>query len=685
MQAAITERAPFEIGRGFVTTYGNLAWVVEIEPRSGARQALLIGGPSSMAPIRWQVKAVSDSGQIIDYDEHTLARLISKYPNIAPCDDPAAKLAEARVLEAKRREEAREAMARADEARKQSAADLAKYAPAWAKAALVAELHEDDSDSITDYHNHKTKRRVVIGWSRHERDLFPEMRKAAASFPETAHLADAPESAEHREKYSMGAGYYLKNGWRDSSGWCVKKRRVKWLSGDAWEFSDAAKGLAPAPADAPTGGNDNAPAAHDGGALPIERHTHTKKGFDMWICTLADRVDREAFDAMLAEAKALGGWYSRAWGTTPAGFAFKTEEKARAFAKAAPAEGGADQSSAPAQAQASAPAAPMITPKASAPLLAEKLRAMADGLQTLIDDKFRDRRANTPKQARQAAEARQDGAHLERAQKMMRALADRHEAGTVPPALAGLKTKAGILELAKEDIDRRGAGYYDAGLATGKPYPWREAEKQEQAAALWGLLSGEGQAERMAADALARKIEALRFARIPGYFPTPGGLVGQMLDQAELAPGARVLEPSAGSGAIADAARDAGHSVDCIERHASLCEVLDLKGHTVTNGDFLECQPQERAAYDAVIMNPPFENGQDVAHVRHAWGFVRPGGVLVAIMGAGVMFRQDRRYSDFRAWADDLGGEFVEIPAGTFKASGTGVASVMVAIRKGEA
>lgn len=679
MQAAKIEQAPFTLGQGFVTIYGKLAWVVAIEPRSGPRQSLLIGGPSPMAAIRWNVQAVTETGQISDYDEHTLNRLISQSPNIAPCDDPAAKLAEAQALTEKRRAADREAMARAEEAKRLSAADVAKYAPAWAKAALVAELHEDDSDSMADYHNHKTKRRVVIGWSRHERDLFPEMRKAAASFAETAHLADAPESAEHREKYSMGGGYYLKQGWRDSSGWCVKKCRVKWLAGDAWEFSDAAKGIAPAPAAPPTGGNDNAPAAAIGGGLAIERHTHTKKGFAMWICTMPGRVEREAFDAMLAEAKTLGGWYSRAWGTTPAGFAFKSEEKAQAFAKASPAEGAADQSSAPA----SAPQAPAA--KASAPLLAEKLRTMADGLQSAIDDKFRDRRANTPKQAKQAAEARQDGVHLERAQKMMRALADCHDAGTVPPVLAGIKTKAALLDLAREEIDRRNAGYYDAGLATGKPYQWNEPAKQEQAAALWGLLSSEGQADRMAADALARKIEALRFARIPGYFGTPAALVARMLDSADLSPGSRVLEPSAGSGAIADAARDAGHSVECVERHASLCEVLELKGHTLTRGDWLECQPQERAAYDAAVMNPPFENGQDLAHIRHAWAFIRPGGVLVAIMGAGVMFRQDRAYSDFRAWADDLGGEFEQIPAGTFKESGTGVASVMLTIRKGEA
>jgi hypothetical protein len=81
-------------------------------------------------------------------------------------------------------------------------------------------------------------------------------------------------------------------------------------------------------------------------------------------------------------------------------------------------------------------------------------------------------------------------------------------------------------------------------------------------------------------------------------------------------------------------------------------------------------------------MNPPFENGQDLAHVRHAYGFVRNGGALVAIMGAGVKFRQDRRYADFRTWAEDRGAVWQDIPAGAFAESSTGVASVRLVIRK---
>ena len=331
-QTTIAPAAPFAIGAGFSDSHGR-AWIVRIDPvdtQGGLirRQALLIGGPSPMAEICWNVTIACESGTLSQLDEHTIARKLAAAP-IPACPDPAALLADGLAKQAAQRVAAKEASERTAAARNQAKADVERYAPAWAKAAIVAELDQDDSDSMTDYFNHRTLRTVVIGWSRHTRDLFPELRKAAATFPETADLADAPENAEHREKYSMGAGYYLKRGWRDSSGWCVKKRSLGWLANAGLEFADAAKGVAPAPtmgtpAAAPIGGN----AA---GMFRLSKHVHTKKGFDMWIVELAERIERADFDRFLASAKALGGWYSRAWAGAPAGFAFKSEAKARQF------------------------------------------------------------------------------------------------------------------------------------------------------------------------------------------------------------------------------------------------------------------------------------------------------------------------------------------------------------------
>ena len=101
---------------------------------------------------------------------------------------------------------------------------LEAIVPADTKAIIVAELHEDGSDSMTDYYGYRTRRTVILGFSTHTRDLFSEMRKVAAHFEETAHLAAENKDYEHREKYSMGDGYYL--GESKYHGWIIQKEKM---------------------------------------------------------------------------------------------------------------------------------------------------------------------------------------------------------------------------------------------------------------------------------------------------------------------------------------------------------------------------------------------------------------------------------------------------------------------------
>jgi len=138
-------------------------------------------------------------------------------------DEVAALIAEALANE-KADEKARaEAKAKVEADVARGRALLANHIPPAAKALLIACHDKDDSDLMTDYFAHTTTETVVIGWSKHMRDDFREMRKAAALFPETAHLATGSESVEHREKWSMGNGYYLKDGSSNSTGWAVHK------------------------------------------------------------------------------------------------------------------------------------------------------------------------------------------------------------------------------------------------------------------------------------------------------------------------------------------------------------------------------------------------------------------------------------------------------------------------------
>jgi hypothetical protein len=127
-------------------------------------------------------------------------------------------------------------------------AQVMAKAPAGAKALIVAEYHEDDSDLQADYRSSRTVRTVAIGFRSSSREDFRALRAAAGQFPETAHMASEETlrawqeargtrpgtwSLEHRENYSMGAGNYLSDhGQADSgTGWIVKSAAFpcKWV------------------------------------------------------------------------------------------------------------------------------------------------------------------------------------------------------------------------------------------------------------------------------------------------------------------------------------------------------------------------------------------------------------------------------------------------------------------------
>lgn len=165
-----------------------------------------------------------------------------------------------------------------------------------------------------------------------------------------------------------------------------------------------------------------------------------------------------------------------------------------------------------------------------------------------------------------------------------------------------------------------------------------------------------------------------------GYFPTPEPVVRRLMELADVELGSSVLEPSAGTGAIAQYLAEVA-TVDCVELRQDYADKLlkTLGGARVIHvGDFLSLVP--RPVYDRVVMNPPFSKQQDIKHVLHALKFLKPGGRLVSVMSAGVTFRQNRLAADFRQLIGDRGGTIEPNPEGAFKESGTLVCTVNVAI-----
>ncbi|ELV8682030.1 hypothetical protein QNE28_001982 [Vibrio fluvialis] len=99
--------------------------------------------------------------------------------------------------------------------------------PQWAKGVIVATLTDYDAESSESYAGEfhtKTLKTIILAWSKHSRNLFPELRKACLNHPETAFLNDPEKSVEHRERFAMGEGYYLTDTKYIRYGWQVKKR-----------------------------------------------------------------------------------------------------------------------------------------------------------------------------------------------------------------------------------------------------------------------------------------------------------------------------------------------------------------------------------------------------------------------------------------------------------------------------
>ncbi|WP_122760516.1 methyltransferase domain-containing protein [Pseudomonas viridiflava] len=149
------------------------------------------------------------------------------------------------------------------------------------------------------------------------------------------------------------------------------------------------------------------------------------------------------------------------------------------------------------------------------------------------------------------------------------------------------------------------------------------------------------------------------------FFPTPAAVAQRMARLAGITKGMRVLEPSAGNGNLADAAAAAGAVVDVVEISSSLRDILTAKGYNVVDHDFTGFKPEK--PYDAILMNPPFSNRQDAAHIMQAFGMLAAGGKLVAIAGEGVFFGVDKKAEQFRDWLDSHNADVEKLEGGTFQ------------------
>lgn len=121
------------------------------------------------------------------------------------------------------------------------------------------------------------------------------------------------------------------------------------------------------------------------------------------------------------------------------------------------------------------------------------------------------------------------------------------------------------------------------------------------------------------------------------FYPTPASLAQRSVDLAEIGLNHECLEPSAGTGGLADLMPT--ERTTCVEISGLHHKVLEAKGHRVVWNDFLTWASGRAAdgkTFDRIVMNPPFDRGQWQAHVEHAAGLLKQGGRLVAILPSGA-------------------------------------------------
>lgn len=176
------------------------------------------------------------------------------------------------------------------------------------------------------------------------------------------------------------------------------------------------------------------------------------------------------------------------------------------------------------------------------------------------------------------------------------------------------------------------------------------------------------------------------------FFPTPKKLVDDMFNSLEdihyfdyrsAEHGIRVLEPSAGQGAIAKEIRSrfSNAQIDTVEFLDINQEVLREEGFEPFCGSFLDFNTDYEIKYDLIMMNPPFSiEGDKLAfatHIEHAYKMLAEYGELVAIAPTGWIHASDKRSKAFREWVE-LGADYEIIEKGAFKESGTMVETCII-------
>lgn len=141
------------------------------------------------------------------------------------------------------------------------------------------------------------------------------------------------------------------------------------------------------------------------------------------------------------------------------------------------------------------------------------------------------------------------------------------------------------------------------------------------------------------------------------FYPTPERLAQIAIELAEITDEHDVLEPSAGIGGLADMIKTF-NTIHCVEISELHCKVLEAKGYSVVQGDFLDYANVLKPNFHRVVMNPPFSQGRWQEHLLAASRSLCYDGRLVAILPSSAKGKDDL-LPDFKCeWSEVYENEF---------------------------
>lgn len=156
------------------------------------------------------------------------------------------------------------------------------------------------------------------------------------------------------------------------------------------------------------------------------------------------------------------------------------------------------------------------------------------------------------------------------------------------------------------------------------------------------------------------------------WFPSTLALVEIMLSHVNIQPGMQGLDPSAGSGILAEVMRSRGAIVDVIEINPRLQALLFQQGFNLVGSDFLKTEPCKE--YDVILANPPFssphQKGVDLEHIQRAYyRFLAASGQLVSVVSASMNCRNCPRSQRFKAFLRCVRADVIDLPLEIFWSS----------------